>query len=289
MVSTSPLSAAGPNPTRSPAVQYEGELSRSAYLGISEEQSADIEINTADGDTVTISSDIHSEANLLTYRHLAFNGEGGEAEQLQLAELREERTFALSVTGDLNEQEIADIQALLKDLEKSLKSFLLGNEPAADAQSPGSYASLGSYTADFELHRELTYLDAAQVQVASSAPAVAAATEIDSAGATLPVEAPVQQLAERVQEYRPRPKMLKHLKKLLKALLREMHSSGQIDRRQAGQGAGILDRLFRTIDPQGRNTLEATAAEVRVKQEWASLRYTTSASVPAPPQVEQTA
>jgi len=300
-----PVSAAGPNPTRSPAARYEGELSRLAYLGISEEQSADIEIKTADGDKVTIASEIHAEAELLTYQHLAFNGQGYDAEHLQLVDFQEDRSFTLAVEGTLDEEELADIQMLLEDIRARVKDFLIGNAGAsAPEQAPDSYASLESYTADFEVHRELTCLDAGQAQIAQAevgAASAAATTPQGEAPETAPqiraealqagpaAEAPAQQLAERVREHRPSRKLLKHLKRFLKTWLQEMHSSGRIDGRQAGQGEAILNRLFQKLGPQGQSTHSATAAEVTVKQEWASLRYTMSASVTTQPQVEHTA
>ena len=106
------------------AAQHEGEIARLAYLGIKQEQSTDIEIQTAEGDTVTISSDARTEAALLTYKHLAFNGEGYDAEQLQLVDFQADSSFELSVVGDLNEREKADIEALLQDIGARLKAFL---------------------------------------------------------------------------------------------------------------------------------------------------------------------
>jgi hypothetical protein len=308
MVTSSTVSAAGPNCCPRPAaVQHEGELSRLAYLGISQEQSTDIEIATAEGDKVTISSDVHTEAALLTYGHLAFNGDGYDAEQLQLVDHKEESSFELSVVGDLNEQERADIEALLKDIGARLKAFLTGGaEAAGPTDAAGKYASLESFTADIEVHRELTCLNAEQARVAQvtapaeDRPAAQAQTTPEAAApqATAPVvpqaapevEPGAQQLAERVQQHRPSRRMLKQLKKLLKAFLKELHATQQIDAGQSRQGEGILDRMFRKLDPQqGQRALEITASQVSVKQEWAHLRYEMNASAPAEPQVEQTA
>lgn len=83
--------------------------------------------------------------------------------------------------------------------------------------------------------------------------------------------------------------MMKHLKKLLKAFLKDLNASRQIDARQARQGEGILDRMFRRLDPQGQGGLEMTASRLSVKQEWAHLRYEMNTTAPAEPQVEETA
>ena len=300
MDTTPPVSAGGLNCCpRSAAAQYEGEIARLSYLGITQEQSTDIEIQTAEGDRVTISSDARTEAALLTYKHLAFNGEGYDAEQMQLVDFQADSSFELSVVGDLNEQEKADIEALLKDIGARLKAFLAGG---ADADGPtaaaGRYASLESFTADIEVHRELTTLNAVEARISQVAetgdsPAAETAPEVAAPQAVPQVAAevvpPAQQLAERVQEYRPSRKMMKHLKKLLKAFLKDLNASRQIDARQARQGEGILDRMFRRLDPQGQGGLEITASQLSVKQEWAHLRYEMNTSAPAEPQVEETA
>ena len=266
MGTTPPVSAGGLNCCpRSAAAQHEGEIARLAYLGITQEQSTDIEIQTAEGDTVTISSDARTEAALLTYKHLAFNGEGYDAEQLQLVDFQADSSFELSVVGDLNEQEKADIEALLQDIGARLKAFLTGGAEAADpTAAAGRYASLESFTADIEVHRELTYLNAEEARISQIAetgdsPAAGTAPGRHAPGRHPGGSAgrrrgrpPAQQLAERVQEYRPSRKMMKHLKKLLKAFLKDLNASQQIDARQARQGEGILDRMFRRLDPQGR-------------------------------------
>ena len=198
MDTTPPVSAGGLNCCpRSAAAQYEGEIARLSYLGITQEQSTDIEIQTAEGDRVTISSDARTEAALLTYKHLAFNGEGYDAEQMQLVDFQADSSFELSVVGDLNEQEKADIEALLKDIGARLKAFLAGG---ADADGPtaaaGRYASLESFTADIEVHRELTTLNAVEARISQVAetgdsPAAETAPEVAAPQAVPQVAAEV--------------------------------------------------------------------------------------------------
>jgi hypothetical protein len=313
MIGTLPVSAGGAGCCpRATTIQPEGEIARLAYLGLKQEQSTDIEITTSEGDTVTISSDARTEAALLTYDHLAFNGKGFDAEELQLVELRAESSFELSVVGDLNDQEKADIEALLQDIGARLKAFLTGGAPADGAeQAAGTYASIDSFTADIEVHRELTYLNAAEARVARGAPAEApaalpaapevAAPQAAEAQATAPaiqavpqaapeVEPVAQQLAERVREHRPSRRMLKQLKKLLKAFLKELHAARQIDSGQARQGEGVLDRMFRQLEPQGQGSFDISLSRISVRQEAIHLRYEMNASAQAAePQLEETA
>ena len=72
--------------TNAMPVQIQGEAARLACMRVCEDQSADINIFTAEGDTVSLSSEYHSETTLLTYEHLAYSNPGCEAEQGSLVD-----------------------------------------------------------------------------------------------------------------------------------------------------------------------------------------------------------
>jgi hypothetical protein len=164
------------------------------YLNVSADQSADINITTAEGDTVTLSSDYHAEATLLTYEHLAYRNSGYEAEKGELVDYNEERNVALSVEGTLSDQEMADIQALLSDLGEMLKAFLTGEgggeggveEHSADISR---YGSLSAFQADFEYKAGMQYVNLAADQLAvetAGPPQLPAATAASAAAAQPP-------------------------------------------------------------------------------------------------------
>ena len=157
--------------THAAPVQFQGEAARLSYLNVSEDQSADINIFTAEGDKVTLSSDYHSEAILLTYEHLAYSNSGYEAEKGELVAYNEERNVSLSVKGTLSDQEMADIQALLSDLGEMLKGFMTGegeSEGGVDENSAdlSRYSSLSAFEADFEYSASMQYLNLEADQLA---------------------------------------------------------------------------------------------------------------------------
>jgi len=138
------------------------------YLNVCEDQSADINIVTAEGDKVTLSSDHHSEATLLTYEHLACSNSGYAAEDGRLVDVNEQRNVSVSVKGQLNDEELADIQALLSDLGRMLKAFLTGKGEGSvgeDSADLSRYGSLSAVEADFEVHANLKALDTAADQL----------------------------------------------------------------------------------------------------------------------------
>jgi hypothetical protein len=160
--------------TNAVPVQFQGEAARLTCLSVCEDRSADIDIFTAEGDKVTLSSDYHSEATLLTYQHLAFSNSGYEADQGKLMDYTEERNIALSVEGLLNDQEMAEIKALLTDLGEMLKAFLTGEGQGAGGIDETSadlsrYGSLSGFNADFEYKASLQVLSLEAGQLAVSA------------------------------------------------------------------------------------------------------------------------
>jgi hypothetical protein len=119
-------------------------------LEASSETDAQITIRTAEGDTVAISLDSQLDATYAFYRRpRTGDGAGLRAEALTISASRD---VAVSVQGDLNEQEMADISSLVKRLEQAIRSFLKGNLSAAVHQSlvGPSLGSLAGYALDIE-------------------------------------------------------------------------------------------------------------------------------------------
>jgi len=308
--------------TNSAPVQFQGEAARLTYLNVSEDTSADINILTAEGDKVSLSSDYHSEATLLTYEHLAYSNSGYEAEQGELVDYSEERKIALSVEGALSDQEMADIQALLADLGEMLKSFLTGGgaeeggveETSADLSR---YSSLSGFEADFEYSARMQYLnlEADQLAVAaadspklpeptaSPAPAPVAAEPppkpVAQEAAPIAVETPkpvaaqdeqaAGQMAKKVKDSGLRPRrFMRLLKKFLRGMMQEMRAGKVVDGEQATRGESILEKFFGRLE-QASGASEVKATKVSLKQQWVSLQYEMKAEVETRPRVEETA
>ncbi|MFZ5776100.1 MAG: hypothetical protein ACOY3Z_11515 [Thermodesulfobacteriota bacterium] len=107
--------------------------------------SASIRLQTAEGDTVTISSLSHQQSWLAT-ESLATPARL-ETEVRMTAE--SQSGLALSVQGDLSEEELADIQELMTDLTSISAAFFAGDyqgamEQAANLGDMGSVATLSA-------------------------------------------------------------------------------------------------------------------------------------------------
>lgn len=305
-------------------IQFQGEAARLSLLSIREDQSADVDILTAEGDRVTLSSDYHFEATRLTYQHLAYGNSGFEAEQGKLVGTTEERHVAVTVEGRLNEQELADIQALLSELGAMLKAFLTGQgegetggeEPSVDL---ARFSSLSAFDADFEVSAgiRLLNLEADQLVVAApGAPLPPPAEGVALPGMSSPSAAPTApppapppvlpaaaepseaaaaqedqllgQMAKKVKESGLRPRrFMKLLKKFLRGLMQEMLANHAMGGEKAKRGEKILEKFFRQMEPPA-GVSEVAASRVSMQQQRMSLHYEMHAEMKTPPRLEET-
>jgi len=250
-------------------IQFQQTSTRLNALSVSAEQSAEITILTDEGDTVMLSSREQAEANLLTYEHLSCTRQGYNQQDLQQLDFEAESEFTLAVQGDLNDQEMADIQALLQDLGGMLKAFLTGADENGDlpeaANEVGRFETLSAFQADFRFRVSMHYLNfefdrmslratAEPEQTAAPEPEATAenpsAAPIDGVGDEAgPVAA---SMAKRARAFGLRGhRRMKHLGRLLENFLQEMLSSRAIDSEQAGRGQSVIERFMDELKRSG--------------------------------------
>ncbi len=263
-------------------IQFQQTSTRLSALSVSAEQSAEITILTDEGDTVMLSSRQHAEADLLTYKHLSCTQQGYNRLDMQRVDFEAESEFTLAVQGNLNDQEAADIQALLKDLGGMLKAFLTGAEetgsPPETAGEFDRFETLSAFKADFEYRVSMHDLNfeadrlslrtatepeqpaplepaAAAAAAAADPPAVSFDGLGDEAG---PVAAKLAKRAHASGFHGHR--RMKHLEKFLKNLLQEMLSNQAIDAGQAQRGQSVIERFM------GELKTSTAAVEVQISR-----------------------
>jgi hypothetical protein len=271
---TSP--AARPHDPAAPQARYQS--SSLNCLSVGEEQQSDINIVTAEGDRVTLSSDHRAVATLATYEHLAFSDSGYRHTEAQMLGFQMEQDIAVTVEGDLNAQELADIKSLLSDLGAMFKEFLTsgGQQPPGIDEDFASLSSLKSVQAQFEYSASVGYLSAHADEMtigapipATEAPVAAVAQNAAPAVDLLPVATPRRSAAEtapiagqmtmKVRDSGVKPqKVLKLLKKFLKQFLKGLGAQGAGDAEKVKRGESILEKFF---DQVGKLPAES---EVRV-------------------------
>jgi hypothetical protein len=294
------------------ATQASYQSSRLNWLSVSEEQQADFDIVTAEGDKVTLSSDYRAAATLATYEHLALSDSGYRQIEAQMLDFQMEQEIAVTVEGDLNPQELSDIKSLISDLGAMFKEFLAsgGQESPGIDEEFAKLSSLQSVQAQFEYSASVGYLSAqsdemtiggpvpvpslpeAEAPVAATAQQASPAVDPPPVATPLPPPAETAPLADRmtqkVRDSGVKPqKILKLLKKFLKQFLKGMGAQAAGDAEKAKRGESILEKFF---DQVGKLPAES---EVRVNQvsfEQASVKsfFEVKAEKTAPPAVEET-
>lgn len=305
-----------------PAMKIQGQSARLSCLNVCEEQSAEIAIMTDEGDKVMLSTQQHAEATLLTYEHLVYNNAGYDGEEMELADFTRVREVGIAVEGELNDQELVDIQALLRDLGGMLKAFLTGEVESDDlpeaAGDLSRFSTISGFEADFEYRASVQYLNfeadqlsvqdaagpqltdtpapvtttalpvAASIPVLDPAPAAAAPT----AAAPMPLRGEAEQtaakMAKRVNESGlPPRRLLKLLRKFMKNFLKELLANQAIDAEQAQRGESVLDRLIDKVR-KSAGGVELRMSRASMNLQSVSRLYEAKAEVELEPAVAET-
>ncbi|MDF1615567.1 hypothetical protein [Desulfurivibrio dismutans] len=127
------------------AANYQQQVAYREFAAFSRQ--AAISLTTAEGDVVTIRSS-QQQGHALAYGQQV--QAGGHAQSLTMAGL-DQQAFAISVQGDLNEEELRDIERLLGDLTSIAGDFFNGDyeQAMAGALVLGDMGSIAKLQATF--------------------------------------------------------------------------------------------------------------------------------------------
>lgn len=129
-------------------------LSQRAMTRVSamDQKSADIEIVTREGDRVTLSTDSLSKMFNYTYNEQGYMNGEMTASSFEVFGVYSSQEVALSVEGDLNEEEMADIMSILDKIENLAGDFFAGelDEAVAKALQFGDMGSVVAVEANLQ-------------------------------------------------------------------------------------------------------------------------------------------
>ena len=141
-------------------------------LSTYQQKNTDITIMTAEGDRVTLSANSQQEASYLTYSSLVRRG--SEMTQIQGKSYSMEVNQDLSITieGDLNEEEIQDIQESIKAIDKIMQATISGNTDQAliMSQSVSYMDTISSFSANLEIETGISFVQQTAVETQSVDP-----------------------------------------------------------------------------------------------------------------------
>ena len=117
---------------------------------VSQSQSTDITLVTAEGDTVTLSSSFEREVKFETY-----NSRGESASMLSKSS---SSSFSLSIEGDLDRKELRDIRNAIRTIEKVNRTLMRGDleKAAHQAEKLQRLDTIASLDAELLMTRQVT-------------------------------------------------------------------------------------------------------------------------------------
>jgi hypothetical protein len=134
---------------------------RLSAASFSSDTEVQIQIQTDEGDTVTLSAQREVDLSLINYGERYRSGSEKSRTQIRASSSAVSSEVQLTVQGDLNDQERADIRALLQKLQPSIDEFLETGQPVEVAPTPGAeYDSLAGFQMDLSSTRQLDLVGA---------------------------------------------------------------------------------------------------------------------------------
>jgi hypothetical protein len=125
------------------------QIEKTAIAG---EQSADIVIQTADGDKLTLSSEVKFESSAITYEELGRTSTNYSKSQGRMMSASASGKFELTVEGTLDEQEKKEIKEVLMNLFKMVKDFIAGKANAGETNKFAHLTTISAVKAEFDIN-----------------------------------------------------------------------------------------------------------------------------------------
>lgn len=152
-------SSPGPRPQSYPKIPEATFASRSRQVQAYEQLNAGLTIQTREGDVVTLSSSSHAGFSASSYTSQGvLESDSGKASVNRHSReivLTTGESFSFSVTGDLNEQELEDIENIIRGIDAIISEVAEGDmdDAVETALSMGTYESISRYAADVRYAR----------------------------------------------------------------------------------------------------------------------------------------
>ena len=151
---------------------YVRKQSVSAY----ESLDAGLTIKTKEGDLVTLTSNSYTRFNAAMYDSKGVlqtaSGRAMVTQNHREITLTSGESFSFSVVGDLSEEELWDIEAIVKGIDGIISEMVKGDmdDAVAKALSMGGYDSVSMYTADITYQRSYAMRSETQAEMITPLP-----------------------------------------------------------------------------------------------------------------------
>ncbi|GEM_PF-1472421 len=257
---------------------------QSSSAALQVRQSSDITLFTEEGDKVTLSSASRFEAGYAIYSSQGvIDGKASQVDA-EAFSVSKASVFELSVEGDLNKQELKDIEKALKTIEKLTTDFFSGNtDKAVDRASRiAKLDSIASFEAVLQYSKSLS-AKAAVTETAPAQPEISPQTPpLDSFVAppeALPLPEVLQQtkathnappIPGPLSTAKPSTEPSEQVKPLLEEMSDAVLDSQVAPSKIANQLDAFLDRLFVKLARGDRMDLQDLKLAKEIQLEFSS-------------------
>ncbi len=137
-------------------------------VAISNDLDGRLSVTTADGDKITLTADLEYDFRAVNYASKLQADDATVDVKAKYVEASLKREFGVTVEGDLNEQELKDLEKLFRKVSNIFRKFFSGQDEEALAKTAklverfGSLSSLSSLDLSVDVNRSVTAL-AAQI------------------------------------------------------------------------------------------------------------------------------
>ena len=153
---------------QSPAAPTQRLDTQVAGVAVSNDFSGRLSVTTDEGDTITLTADLEADYRAVSYRSSAQADGAAVDVKANYVEYSLKREFGVTVEGDLNEQELHDLEKLFRKVSNIFRKFFQGEDEEALAKTAkladrfDRLSSLSSLDLSVDIERSITVL-AAQV------------------------------------------------------------------------------------------------------------------------------
>ena len=169
-------------------------------VAVSNDFSGRLSVTTAEGDTITLSADLESDFRAVNYTSHT-EGDGHVVDvRAKYTEYSLKQEFGVTVEGDLNEQEVKDLEKLFRKVANIFKQYVSGQDEEALAKTAklaerfGHLSSLSGLDLSVDVERSVTIFAAQAASEVTNLPARTAdqqqQTPVTTSGTATPGVAP---------------------------------------------------------------------------------------------------
>jgi hypothetical protein len=137
---------------------------------VSTSQNMVLNLTTDEGDKLSISLAASAQSDYLQYRETGQNADGRYARTVQMYSMQAERSYSITVDGNLSDEELSDIGQVLTSIDSMMSDFVQGRlEPIlAEADKLSGLDTVSDFSIDMTYARNVTSAHQTQVQTADS-------------------------------------------------------------------------------------------------------------------------